>query len=197
VNYPIAQGPLTWVEGANPNGRAIGDGHSFTLGAKEFTYNGKTTTWGNLEEKIAAVKAITQSTTETTLNINNSISIQNGETTSSPNQHVIISSDASGNRLALNGDYGTSGYVLTSGGETGTMIWGTGGGGSVGTLGDVLNNDNVANMSINMNGNDLENIGKLKMIDSPMRSNELNSTGTVFSITMAGQDYFIPLFTNL
>ena len=53
--------------------------------------------------------------------------------------------------ILLNGDAGLANQSLMSGGAGLANFWGTGGGGSVGTLAEVLTNGAVANMDIDLN----------------------------------------------
>jgi hypothetical protein len=171
-----------------------------TFGANGLLYNGTTgplgITWANLATKIEAIQSLTQATDATTLNVNNSVSIQNGETTSLPTQTIVISADASGNRIALNGDYGTAGLVLSSGGNAGDLYWGSGGSpGSVGTLAEVLTNDNVANRDIDMADHSVLNINSLSISTPPIATPELDFTRTSIPIVVDGVTYYIGLFT--
>lgn len=171
------------------------------LNAVGFAYDNlasiRAITWDNITTKIEAIQALSQASNTTTLNVNNSISIQYGETTSSPTQKIVISADATGNRLALNNDYGTAGLVLTSGGDDGNLYWGSNTEpGTTGTLADVLTNSNVANMAIDMNGFNLENIGEIQMNADPIPLSELTITRMAVPITMNGVVYYIPLYSN-
>ena len=210
VEYPTAQGPVSFISGSNQttigsNNLAIlsdvGVGDlGIIFGANGLIYNGTTgplgITWSNLATKIEAIQSLTQATNETTLNVNNSISIQNGETTSLPTQTIVISADASGNRIALNGDYGTAGLVLSSGGNAGDLYWGSGGApGSVGTLAEVLTNDNVANRDIDMADHSLLNINSLSISTPPVATPDLDFTRTSLPIVIDGITYFIGLYT--
>jgi hypothetical protein len=166
LNFPYAQGAETFTNGTDTlvldNGLAtFSTIQSFVqsgvgLNAIGFAYNnGATTdtiTWSNLVTKVQAIGAITATSTpvsppaqSTTLNVNDTIQIQNGETATLPHTFISLSADSNNLRMNLcqNGttnQYGTAGQVLTSGGSAGSMSWGSGGGGSVGTLNDVLIN---------------------------------------------------------
>lgn len=210
VNYPTAQGPVSFVSGSNQtiigatnlailSDVGVGD-LGITFGANGLLYNGTTgplgITWANLATKIEAIQSLTQASDDTTLNVNNSVSIQNGETTSLPTQTIVISADASGNRIALNGDYGTAGLVLSSGGNAGDLYWGSGGSpGSVGTLAEVLTNDNVANRDIDMADHSVLNINSLSISTAPVATPELDFTRTSIPIVVDGVTYYIGLFT--
>lgn len=210
LEYPEAQGAESFTSGSNrttigSNNLAIlknvgvGD-NGIIFGADGLIYNGFTgplgITWANLATKIEAIQSLTQATNETTLNVNNSVSIQNGETTSLPTQTIVISADASGNRIALNGDYGTTGLVLSSGGNAGDLYWGSGSTpGSVGTLAEVLTNDNVANRDIDMADHSVLNINSLSISTAPVATPELDFTRTSIPIVVDGVTYFIGLFT--
>jgi hypothetical protein len=160
----------------------------------------RSVTWENITNKIEAIQAITQASNSTTLNINNSIQVQNGETVSNPTQYVTISSDASGNRISLDGDYGTAGQILSSGGDNGYIYWGTGGGGSVGTLGDVMTNGNIASKNLDMSGFTIENaviqLTELNVATDPTTLPLLESAGTVIPITLNGTTYYLQLFNS-
>ena len=155
----------------------------------------KQITWETLSVKIAAIQALSQASNPTTLNVNNTLQVQFGETVDPPTQFVTLSSDAVGNRLGLNGDYGSVGQVLLSGGATGSLAWGAGGSGSVGSLAEVLDVGAVANQAIDMDGNDLQNVGQLQFLADPETLPILSSTGTSLKIKMNGVDYYVQLFT--
>ena len=100
------------------------------------------TTWSNLQTKVLAIGAVSSASNSTTLNVNNTIVIENGETLEPPTSFISLSCADDVLQLNINGDVGlSSGLVLTSGGLLGSMYWGTGGGGSVGSLQDVINID--------------------------------------------------------
>ena len=145
VDFPNPQGELTFLEGTG-NQTTIGaqaitvfqnigvsaDGVAFNAVGIEYTPPSEAPvaiTWDNLATKVEAIGAITSATNATTLNINNTISIQNGETIDNPTQFIIFSADANGNRLCLNGDFGSEGQVLTAGPDS-YLSWVAGGGGS-------------------------------------------------------------------
>jgi len=211
VEYPTAQGPVSFVSGSNQttigstnlailSDVGVGD-LGITFGANGLLYNGTTgplgITWANLATKIEAIQSLTQATNATTLNVNNSVSIQNGETTSLPTQTIVVSADASGNRIALDGDYGTPGLVLTSGGNNGDLYWGSNSEpGSVGTLADVLTNGAVANKAIDMNDFSLDNISALSISTPPIDTPLLDFTRTSIPIIVDGVTYYIGLFTT-
>lgn len=211
LEFPEAQGAESFTSGSNrttigANNLAIlknvgvGD-NGIIFGADGLVYNGTLgplgITWSNLATKIEAIQSLTQATDATTLNVNNSISIQNGETTSLPAQKIVISADATGNRISLNGDYGTAGLVLSSGGSAGDIYWGSGGSpGSVGTLAEVLTNGAVANMAIDMNEHGLNNISALSISTPPIATPELTFTRTSIPIVVDGVTYYIGLFTT-
>ena len=162
--FPVAQGAETFTNGTDT---AILDSGSVTLStivslvqsgvelnASGIAYDNGTTiagaTWENLVTKIEAIGAITATSTpvsppaqSTTLNINDTIQIQNGETATLPHAFISLSADSNNLRMNLSPNgvtnaYGTAGQILTSGGSAGSMTWGSGGGASVGTLNDVL-----------------------------------------------------------
>lgn len=185
------------------NGLGVDTLTGIVMNAVGFAYDNlvsvRTITWENITTKIEAIQAITQASNATTLNVNNSISIQNGETQTSPTQHIVIRSDASGNRISLDGDYGSIGNVLVSGGDNGNLVWGSGGGALVGTLGEVLNNGNVASKNLDMNGYMIENavleLDSLNVATDPVPSPVLNSTGSVLPIVLNGTTYYLQLFS--
>jgi hypothetical protein len=106
-----------------------------------FGYNDGTTTtnttWANLQTKVQAVSALAPAQDATTLNVNDAICIQNGESPVGTNT-IILSTSAGENQLLLNDSAGTVGYVLTSGGPDGSLSWSAGGGGGGGDLSTVL-----------------------------------------------------------
>jgi len=106
VEYPTAQGPVSFVSGSNQttigatnlailSDVGVGD-LGITFGANGLLYNGTTgplgITWSNLATKIEAIQSLTQATNATTLNVNNTIRVQDGETTSLPTSYIDISS---------------------------------------------------------------------------------------------------------
>lgn len=64
--------------------------------------------------------------------------------------------DLSLNTLTIRGDAGSSGQVIVSGGSGGAITWGSGGGGSVGTIAEVLSNGSNANGEVMTNLNELQ-----------------------------------------
>ena len=160
--FPVAQGAEIWTNGTDTATLDSGTVElttitgvtlqGITLGANGFAYNDGVTTTTGLWTKVQAVGALSSASNATTLNVNNAIQIQNGETTAPPTSFIAL--EAGSNQLQMNlcqngvtPQYGTAGQVLTSGGSAGSMTWGSGGGGSVGTLNDVLTNGNTTTNS--------------------------------------------------
>ena len=163
LTYPTAQGAESWTNGIRTttidNSGILIQNNPGILTAIGFNANGiayndgfttSTLTWPNFFVKQAAVAALSQASNSTTLNINKTLQIQNGETTLPPTS--FISLDASGNLLRMNlcqdgttANYGTSGYVLKSGGASGTLTWGVGS--SDISLNSVLTNGNTTTNS--------------------------------------------------
>lgn len=189
LSFPNAQGAENWFQ----------DGNAVQISGSNLTYNGTTVSWANLQTKVQAIAALSQASNSTTLNVNNTVQVQYGETTDPPTQTIVISSDASGNRLALDGDYGAVGSVLVSGGDNGNLVWGSGGGALVGTLGEVLNNGNIASKNLDMNGYMIENaileLDSLNIATDPVPSPILTSAGSVIPIILNGATYYIQLFS--
>jgi hypothetical protein len=130
-----------------------------------------TITWANLSTKIQAISALSQASNATTLNVNNAIRIQNGETEPSPLlQYIELFADpADGhNKLSLSGSIGQPNQVLASGGPNGSLAWVNHGGGqqNVGTLAEVLNEGAIADRDIDMDNNDLLNVRVIYNEDS-------------------------------
>ena len=202
VNYPTAQGAVTWTNGTST---ATLDNGSVTLSVINGTtlqgvglngdgiaYNDGTTiqgaTWENLVTKVKAIGAITATsdpavppTQPKILNVNDTIQIQNGETATLPHTFVSLSADANLLRMNLCQDgvtdaYGTAGQVLKSGGSAGSMYWGTGGGGSVGTLQDVLTNGNTATLGMTLTDSGFTS-SKIKLQNESGAYSELASGG--------------------
>ena len=152
--------------------------------------------WGNLQQKIGAVAPISAAINSYTLAINNSISIQDGETIQgipdeAPTPNILLTSRSGINRIALSGDYGVSGNVLTSGGDAGTLYWGTGSTpGSVGTLAEVLTNGAIANKNIDMDGYSIDNLG----ITATPATTIISTNSLPLSIN--GTTYYVQLFTS-
>jgi len=159
VDFPEPQGELTFLDGTgvrttisastltlSQNIGITADGVGFNavgIAYQPPAGDPVAITWDNLATKVEAIGAITQASDATTINVNNAIQIQNGETISTPTQYITISADNSGNRISLDGSYGEVGQVLLSGGENGSLSWGAGGGGSQ-SLQEVLDVSNVA-----------------------------------------------------
>jgi hypothetical protein len=178
LEFPVAQGAETFNYTANGNSVTLSEDGIAVLGG-EFTTpfgiafnnlgfeydNGSvvnTISWETLQTKVAAVAPLSQAPNATTLAVNNAISIQNGETVDPPLTSMVLSAEMGINTLSLDGDKGTAGLVLTSGGPSGTLYWGTGSTpGSVGTLADVLTNGNIANMNIDMAGYDISGVNQV------------------------------------
>jgi hypothetical protein len=162
LNYPVAQGAEIWTDGTftttlDTSGVALTLIQDYllqgvALNGNGFAYNNgtstSTTTWGNIQTKIQAIGALSSASNASTLNVNNTIQIQNGETTAPPTSFISLSSNADLLQMNLcqdgvNASYGSSGQVLSSGGASGSMYWATPSGGNP-TLSDVLTNGNTA-----------------------------------------------------
>lgn len=106
VDYPNPQGPITFVSGTNAttigadnlaiiSDVGVGD-LGITFGANGLLYNGTTgplgITWSNLATKIEAIQSLSQASNASTLNVNNTLRVQDGETDSLPTSYVDISS---------------------------------------------------------------------------------------------------------
>ena len=80
---------------------------------------------------------------------------------------------------------------------SGKIYWGAGGGGSVGTLADVMNNGNIASKNLNMDNYTIENanLGQLSINIDPSTIPVIESTGTVIPIVLNGTTYYIQIFT--
>jgi len=153
LEYPDAQGAETFSSNAGDNTLVVGAtelsiGYDKLTTPKGIALNGQgfaydngtavsTTTWSGLQTKIEAIQALAPASDSTTLNVNNAITIQNGESPIGTN-NIILSASAGDNQLLLNDDAGEVGYVLTSGGADGSMTWAVGGGGGSQNLASVL-----------------------------------------------------------
>ena len=142
LTYPTAQGAESWTNGirtttidnsgvliTNNPGILTAIGFNATGFAYNNGFTTETSTWGDIITKQKAVAALSSASNSTTLNVNKTLQIQNGETTLPPTS--FISLDASGNLLRMNlcqngttADYGTSGQTLLSGGSSGSLTWG-------------------------------------------------------------------------
>jgi len=207
VDFPNPQGPITFLSGTGDettigsneisvfqNVGISADGVAFNAIGIEYTPPSEapvSITWDNLATKVEAIGAITGATDATTLNINNTISIQNGETIDNPTQYIEISSDATGNRIALDGAYGTAGQVLTSGGSAGSLSWEDAGGGWNGTAESDLNMDIYAITSnagtLNLTATDIDITGQATFnspphVPEPILGNDAASKGYVDSL---------------
>jgi len=152
LEFPDAQGAETFSSNAGDNTLVVGASElsieydklsvpkGIAMNGQGFAFNNgttvSTTTWSGLQTKIEAIQALAPASDSTTLNVNDAITIQNGESPTATNT-IIISASAGDNQLLLNDDAGTAGYVLTSGGADGSMTWAVGGG-STPSLADVL-----------------------------------------------------------
>jgi len=90
----------------------VSNGISFNDTKNRYSIN-----WDNL----MSLKALNVSNSST-LNVNNTIQIQNGTDSSS----IIISIENNNAQLSINSTKGQSGQVLTSGGNSSSMYWGSG-----------------------------------------------------------------------
>jgi hypothetical protein len=70
-----------------------------------------------------------------------------------------------------------------------------GDGGSVGSLAEVLNVSPIANQAIDMDRNNLQNIGELQFSADPVFTPLLSQTGMSLKIQMNGQDYYLQVFS--
>jgi hypothetical protein len=185
LEFPTAQGAETWTENSGNNELVVGAG-SISIGydllteakgiafsGQGFGYNDGTTTtnttWSNLQIKVQAVSALAPAQDATTLNVNDAICIQNGESPVGTNT-IILSTSAGENQLLLNDSAGTEGYVLTSGGPDGSMTWEPSGGGGSQNLASVLTVGSVA---------DLDQSITLSTTSTAEKTNVLDGTGMV------------------
>jgi hypothetical protein len=167
------------------------------LNALGISYNNAPTSWDTITNNAELLNgdflnALSPPSNASTLNVYNTLQIQNENET--PTKTIKISSDVSGNRIAIDGDYGLPNRVLTSGGTESDIYWGMGCGGSVGTLGDVLQNGNSANINLNMNNYSINNISSISIITPPLSVTCLTDTRLAFPIIINGEIYYIPLF---
>jgi len=153
------------------------------------TYNTVITPWYNITNGPELIKSLIQPSNSSTLNINNTIIIQNDS--DSPSKTIVISSDISGNRIAIDGVYGSANQILKSGGTNDDIFWGPGE-----TLSEILTNDNVANRDIDMNEHSIKNISSVSIHTTPIRISPLTLTGLAFPITIDGTVYYLPLYVN-
>lgn len=169
--FPTAQGAETWTNGTSTSridssGVALSKINGVTLqgvalNGDGIAYNDGTTistqTWGNIQKKIDAVSALSTASNASTLNINNAVHIQNGETSAPPTSFIGLSAISNHLQMNLcqdgvNASYGTAGDVLHSGGATGSMYWGAGGSGGSQSLSEVLAVGNTASNDITITG---------------------------------------------
>jgi hypothetical protein len=204
LEFPIAQGAETFNYTANGNSVTLSEDGIAVLGGEfttpfgiafnnlGFEYNNgaetNTISWQNLQTKVAAIAPISQAPDANTLAVNNAISIQNGETIDPPATSMVLSASMGINTLSLDGDKGTAGLVLTSGGPSGTMYWGTNTvPGSVGTLADVLTTGNVANKEIDMAGFDISGVSQVLSSGGVVVEN-LNGIGALYDNALLLQE---------
>lgn len=162
------------------------------IDATGITYNTITTPWNNITNGPDLIKSLSETSNSSTLNVNNTIKIQNGDTNDSPSQNIIISSDASGNRIAIDGNYGAANELLKSGGTNDNIYWSP-----AENLSSILTNGNTANKNIDMNSFSIENISSVSINTTPIRVTPLTLTGLAFPITIDGIKYYLPLYTNI
>jgi hypothetical protein len=98
------------------------DGMVWTDGA--ITRTTPLETIGGISDLLTQVEAVAPAVDSTTLNVNNTIQIQNGESPTLTNS-VIVSTFGGTNRILLDNVVGGAGDVLTSGGALGTLSWTT------------------------------------------------------------------------
>ena len=185
VEYPDAQGPVTFEANDGDNQLVVGAdalaiGYDRLTTPKGIAFSGEgfgydngttvsTVTWANLQTKIAAIQSLAPAQDATTLNVNDAICIQNGESPVGTNT-IILSTSAGENQLLLNDSAGTEGYVLTSGGPDGSMTWEPSGGGGSQNLASVLTVGSVA---------DLDQSITLSTTSTAEKTNVLDGTGMV------------------
>ena len=154
------------------------------------TYNTVITPWNNITNGPELIKSLTQPTNSSTLNVNNTIQIQNSS--DSPSKTIVVSSDLSGNRIAIDGDYGSANQILKSGGTNDDIFWGAGD-----TLSDILTNGHTANKNIDMNSYSIENISSVSINTTPVSTPNLTLSRLSFPITIDGNIYYLPLYSNI
>ena len=71
-------------------------------------------TWSNLANKVEAVGALSTASNATTLNVNNTIQIQNGETSLPPTSSIVISCDADIPQFLINDSAGSVGQAIVN-----------------------------------------------------------------------------------
>lgn len=186
LEFPEAQGAETFTNNGGNNTLVVGAselsiGYDLLTVPKGIAFNGQgfayndgavvsSTTWSGLQTKIEAIQALAPASDATTLNVNDAICIQNGETPVGTN-NIIISTSAGDNQLLLNDSAGTLGYVLTSGGADGSMTWEPASGG-----GDLQATLNLGNSATNVDGN----VGSIQLT-SATGTNVINSTTMVIT----------------
>jgi hypothetical protein len=171
--YPNAQGAITFSETIG------GTLNVLEIGAGGIEYNGTNVSF----EKIAAIQALSSASNNTTLNINKTLQIQNGETTAPPTS--FISLDTSGNLMRMNlcadgttNNYGSATQVLTSGGAGGSLSWANAGAGGSQNLNQVLTQGNTTTQTAIF-----QNIGAGASMTVAGGGLGLASTGLTNSIT--------------
>ena len=114
--YPNAQGAITFSETVDNVINVL------KLGAIGIEYNGQSVTWENLQIKIQAIGALSSATDSNTINVNNTVRIQNGETSTNPQTTMVLTSANDVNNLILNGGGCVAGSTLTIN-QYDTMAW--------------------------------------------------------------------------
>jgi len=200
LEFPVAQGAETFNYTANGNSVTIGEDGIAVAGGEfatpfgiafsnlGFAYNNGATTntisWETLQTKVQAIAPVSQAPNSTTLAVNNAISIQDGETTDPPVTSMVLSAAQGINTLSLNGDLGTAGQVLQSGGDAGTMYWGTGSApGTVGTLAEVMDsapNANIASRDLDMNTFSITNVNQLSSAGGLVNTDVSGNIGALY-----------------
>lgn len=141
LEFPNAQGTENWTDGINKtqisldgiiiNVNIKGTISGIGLNSEGLAYNDGTTLstipWSVLKTKIQAVEALSSASNSNTLNVNDTLQIQSGET-SDIFSYIQLTTHTGLLQMILSPDgitknYGNPGDVLTSGGSMGNMSW--------------------------------------------------------------------------
>ena len=102
-------------------------GVAFTPTNFSYTINGNSATvpWGTFASRLGQIEAISQESNSTTININNTLQVQDGETIDNPTTSIALSSAGGLNQILLNRDPGQYGQIMVSTGAEGSVVWNT------------------------------------------------------------------------
>ena len=89
-------------------------GIGFTPTTFTYSIEGNTATvpWGTFATKLQNINAVTQASNTTTLNINNALTVQDGETIDNPTTFLTLTTENHIPQINISGDIGADGFIL-------------------------------------------------------------------------------------